>query len=643
MSKALKEAIERNDPAAAAKAVAKVKDLGRRMPGATTPILYACQRGADAVIDVLLDAGAPPKGVDGYVGNSPLVIAMQHGHMGLMKRLVERGVVTKEQTDHAMFVAVLEGRVERLRFMLHELRLPPTAQLMHHATRTDGWAPELIRAFAEHGGDVAAAWDGRGDRDGRRPMHTAATNGSPSAVRTLAGLGADVNVRDDLGRTPIMRLARSISGLCMHNSNMARVRKLAAEGKARMGRDTEDSDPEATLAALIELGGDASLTDHAGNDALAHYQQECERDRQEPEQGIVEILTKAGAKGGGVKAKLFEAIRSGDVEAVRAALSDGADANASDPYGTTPLAAASNPKVIDVLLAAGADVNGYTHRGMTPLMLAAGSGDLDIVKRFVAAGADIHRLEPERDDEVPRRNALLAAEWNRKFEVVDYLKSIGGTRPKPAKYTPLKPGIDSWNDFDEIIVRADVKTTAAALAQMIKGAAREGVYGQSFMPGKNAFVVVRPRGMSWTNVFRIAPIPLRFEPPEVEKKIASDLAAAANAPVLWIQYSDTSGTATIDRFEPDGAARNLEDGWDRDILEEVVGELGDEATPEMKKRLASMDDEDDDSSTGLVKLAEAEAFNVAALGLTIEPGRAVDVEFTGYPAEAFDGVAWVSN
>ena len=29
--------------------------------------------------------------------------------------------------------------------------------------------------------------------------------------------------------------------------------------------------------------------------------------------------------------------------------------------------------------------------------------------------------------------------------------------------------------------------------------------------------------------------------------------------------------------------------------------------------------------------------------IPIEPGRNVDVEFRGYPADAFDGVAWVST
>jgi ankyrin repeat protein len=228
MSKALKDAIDRNDAAAAALAVKKVKDLSRKMPGASTPVLYACQKGADAVIDVLLDAGAPPKGVDGYAGNSPFVVAMEHGQVGVMRRLHARGVVTAEQLEHAMFLAVLKGFVEPLRFMLAELRQHPAANLIHQATRSVKLSPALIRLLAEHGADVNGRWDdadgGRGE--GRRPIHTAAANGTPSAVRTLAQLGADVNARDDKGRTPIMSFLRNLGGQRAHNENLVRWARM---------------------------------------------------------------------------------------------------------------------------------------------------------------------------------------------------------------------------------------------------------------------------------------------------------------------------------------------------------------------------------------------------------------------------------
>jgi hypothetical protein len=46
MSKQLKLAIEQNDPELARKAVKSVKDLNRKLPGSTTPLLLACTLGA---------------------------------------------------------------------------------------------------------------------------------------------------------------------------------------------------------------------------------------------------------------------------------------------------------------------------------------------------------------------------------------------------------------------------------------------------------------------------------------------------------------------------------------------------------------------------------------------------------------------
>jgi len=58
MSKALKAAIEANNPEAVRKALKGVKDVNRRIPGANTPLLYACEKGADKVLEVLFESGA---------------------------------------------------------------------------------------------------------------------------------------------------------------------------------------------------------------------------------------------------------------------------------------------------------------------------------------------------------------------------------------------------------------------------------------------------------------------------------------------------------------------------------------------------------------------------------------------------------
>ena len=644
MSKALKAAIEANDPAAAAKAMKTVKDLGRKLPGALPPAMYAVRRGADAVLDVLLDAGAPLKPVDGYAGNSPFAIAAEHGHTHVMRELHERGLVTPEQLDHAVVTAITDGREPVLRFALETFKPAITPQMMHLATRPTA-AESLLRLLVAHGGDVEARWDTT-DRE-QRPLHMAASGGRPNAVRTLIELGADPNARDLRGRTPLMALVRNVGGMQAHNETMERMRQAAAEGRANPVDHIGTSDPHETLRTLLELGADATLVDEGGNDALGHYETESARSADGTDATIVELLRAAGGTGGGATARLFNAIRAQDLAAVRAAIADGADVNSVSPHGATPLTAAAYKGAVELvgtLIRAGADVNKPDH-DETPLMSAAGAGNLPVVQWLVEAGADVNQLEPDDEGESLRRNALLAAEGNGKYDVVDYLKSVGGTRPKPADFTPLEPGVESWNDFDEMLVKADVATTAAALARVTKGKAQLDAYGKTFKPGPAAFVVIRPKGMNWSNVFRVAPPRRRHVDVETLAPFYRQLATAAGASVLHVGYSNTSDAAATHRFEPDGTT-STDDGWSRDLLEEVVGEMGDDAPDHMKARLAELADVDEDeadSTTRLVRLAEAERFNVAALGFDVEPGRPIDVEVAGYPPEAFDGVAWVSN
>ena len=644
MSKALKAAIEANDPAAAAKAVKTVKDLGRRLPGALPPAMYAVQRGADAVLDVLLDAGAPLKPVDGYAGNSPFALAAEHGHTHVMRKLHERGLVTAEQLDHVVVTAITDAREPVLRLALETFKPPVTPQMMHLATGPTA-ADVFLRLLAAHGGDVEAPWDTT-DR-AQRPLHMAAGGGRPNAVRTLIELGADPNGRDARGRTPLMALVRNVGGMQAHNEMMERMRQYAAEGKAKPVDHIGTSDPHETMRVLLELGADATVVDDGGNDALAHYETESARSADGPDPHIVEILRRAGGTGGGPTASLFNAIRAHDLDGVRAAIAAGADLNAISPHGATPLTAATykgSVELVGTLIRAGADVDKPGHHD-TPLISAAVGGNLPVVQWLVEAGADVNQLEPDHGGQSLRRNALLAAEWNRKYDVVDYLKTVGGTRPKPADFTPLKVGVESWNDFDELLVRADVATTAAALARVIKGSAQLDAYGKTFKPGPAAFVVIRPKGMNWSNVFRVAPPNRRGGDVEALAPFYTQLATAAGAPVLHVGYSDTSDAAATHRFEPDGTT-STDDGWSRDLLEEILDEMGDDAPDHMKARLgelADVDEDQADSTTRLVRLAEAEQFCVAALGFDVEPGRPIDVEVAGYPAEAFDGGAWVSN
>src|SRR5262245_54108376 len=89
-------------------------------------------------------------------------------------------------------------------------------------------------------------------------------------------------------------------------------------------------------------------------------------------------------------AGLVTAIRNADVRVVRQLFDNGADVNARDAEGNTPLILASfyaSPECVELLIEKGADVNAANKAGATPLIRAA--TDYEKTRLLVAGGANI--------------------------------------------------------------------------------------------------------------------------------------------------------------------------------------------------------------------------------------------------------------
>ena len=98
-------------------------------------------------------------------------------------------------------------------------------------------------------------------------------------------------------------------------------------------------------------------------------------------------------EGSALAAKLWHAACDGHVEGIRRLVEAGADVNAQDQGGTTPLHSVAHKghmDVMKVLVELGADVNALNRDGATPLHCAAHQGHMDAVSVLVEEGADAH-------------------------------------------------------------------------------------------------------------------------------------------------------------------------------------------------------------------------------------------------------------
>jgi ankyrin repeat protein len=292
------------------------------------------------------------------------------------------------------------------------------------------------------------------DSRGATPLMYAAAIGNADQLKLLLDAGADVNVRNAFDATALIWAggdAQKIRLLVGHGADVKTQSKL---GRTALILAAKRSGSAALVSWLLANGADAGARDTNQDTAL---------DMAARTGDVEAVRVLIGNKNQFGNSVLPNAVKSKQVAVVQMMLAKGADVHAAVSLqrqmrngpiaigNMTPLmwaAAFGSPEMIGLLLDAGADVNAKDVRGMTPLMLAVASEtqDVGVLKLLLRAGADVN---------VVSNSGETALDWAEKFgdrSVLAALRASGAKTGMP--YEAPQPPRERWSDPKESLEKS---------------------------------------------------------------------------------------------------------------------------------------------------------------------------------------------
>jgi ankyrin repeat protein len=371
-----------------------------------TPVMLAAASGNAAAVQVLLDHGSDANVSEKTYGQTALMLAAALNRVDVIKVLIQRGAVTsvatkvrelqgiekpKQTPAQAQAIRDRQGQIQGpaqntlkdgLRTLLEDKG--PKADYpmggmtaMHYAAREG--KIDALGSLLDGGADI----NFKSPADNSTPLLISATNGQFDTALFLLGRGADPNIANIAGTTPLYAV------LNIQWASKAEYPKPMSAIRQKIG--------------YLELT--KAMLDHGADPNLRVKQSLWWSNYSVVNMGLVE----AGAT------PFWRASQASDIDAMRLLVAAGADPRIPNSQGVTPLNAAAGdvwngnynvnspagwmPAVRYLADELGADVNAPDDMGSTPLHSAAWRGDNEMILYLVSKGADVTAVN-KRDQTV---------------------------------------------------------------------------------------------------------------------------------------------------------------------------------------------------------------------------------------------------
>ncbi|KAL7807629.1 ankyrin [Trichoderma gracile] len=396
-----------------------------------TPIWWAASEGHANVITALLESGANPDMPDNYSGLKPLHVAASNNHAAAVTALLEAGVdpLTEKTLDDPWIrcgngdssvgdtplMYACHDHLEALEAFLPFIK--NNLDLLHRAVAwaaSVGAAKNVTLLLQQPGVDVNTPVDGQ------TPLYRACEMVDDVQVSMLLQLGADPNIKCDVGEKTVGNLwpepaqMNCFFALCnryggeRNEERLQIVFPLLVQAGVDMHYRTPLGETAlhtavnspVLLKLLLDAGLDANAATNDGETPL-HYL----RSAAYPVMPSIELLVEEGhadinAAAHDGQTPLHALIRMLEGDALTRFLEYEANCRAADSKGNTPLhllmqGYGARVETVRALLVGGADPNARNHDGLTPLLFCSyvDAGYMDILDAFLDFGADINAVD----------------------------------------------------------------------------------------------------------------------------------------------------------------------------------------------------------------------------------------------------------